>query len=55
MILSIWQFLVGCKHIWETMDQVPVSQSDDMGYSVSFTRVKLRCTKCGNWKKKDLK
>ena len=46
--------LSGCFHKWETIDKVPFSWNSDISRG-NGTRYTLRCEKCGEIKKKDVK
>lgn len=54
MIAWIYNLIVGqfCNHKWETIDRVNLIEGKD---SIPYGfKVRLRCTKCGNWKSKSL-
>lgn len=50
MLRLIEWLIFGHIHQWETVTRNKLSGS----YNAVGVRIELRCTKCGNWKKKDL-
>lgn len=53
MIRLLLFLITGHIHEWETMDDrvFTLRENDDI---FRGTRLRLRCKKCGDWKKKDL-
>jgi hypothetical protein len=54
MIRLLQYILSGCFHKWETIDKGPFTWKNDWSEG-SGTRYALRCEKCGEIKKKDIK
>jgi len=55
MLAKLWDLIVGqfCFHDWKTEESIRIYQN---GYKLPVHFVKhLRCTKCGNWKRKKLR
>lgn len=53
MIGWLWRMIVGnlCNHKWETMaKRRDLMDGEFVGYSLH-----LRCTKCGDWKRRELR
>ncbi len=55
MIGWLYRWLIGrfhmCEHNWETMKHIDVVND----YNVTvYSRIQLRCTKCGEWTYRDL-
>lgn len=52
--LALW-LLWACRHRWETVREVPLClRGEDGRERATGTRYHLRCTKCGDVRKRDL-